>query len=269
MKIEREKVSKKADENLIEAIRSRAKVLTEGDIVENSKYVLFTIGKDSEDGHLNGAICLDDAYAAEAMRAAESYFSSLKRNYVFWVRDSENKKLESLLKQSGYGPKREPGSAAMIIDKRIEGIGLKPGYSLKIVDSDSDRLDFSKVVSDSFEKDIELVEHMFGEIETLKSQKVRSYLICEGDKAVASAITVISGDMAGIYWVGVVKDKRREGLGAYIVQAATNDGFDRGANAVILQASEAGEHLYRKLGYATFKHYRWYPIKVFTETLSF
>ncbi|OHW63494.1 FR47-like protein [Andreesenia angusta] len=267
--MEKEKVSKKADENLIQAIKSRAAVLPEGDVVENSKYVLFTIGKDSEDGHLNGAICLDDSYAAETMRAAESYFNSLERNYVFWVSGSENKKLENLLKQSGYAPKREPGSAAMVIDRKIEGVELKSGYSIKSVESDLDRLDFAKVVSGSFEKDIELAEHMFGKIETLKSQDVSAKLIYEGEKPVASALTVLSGDMAGIYWVGVVEEKRREGLGAYIVQSATNEGFDRGASAVVLQASEAGEHLYKKLGYTTFKHYRWYPVKVFTESLSF
>lgn len=267
MKIER--VSEKADENLIKAIKSRAEVLPEAEVIENSRYIIFTIGKDSEDGHLNGAICLDDSYAEESIKAAENYFSSIERNYVFWVRGSENKRLESLLRQNGHLPKREPGSAAMVIDRKIEGVELNPGYSLKQVDTDSDRLEFARVVSESFEKEVELAEHMFGKMETLKSQDIIAYLVYDGEKAVASALTVISGEMAGIYWVGVVKDKRREGLGAYIVQAATNKGFEGGAKAVILQASEAGEHLYKKLGYTTFKHYRWYPIKVLTEPLSF
>lgn len=265
----KEMVSKRADLNLIKSIKSRAKVVENGEVVENSKYVLFTIGRDSEDGHLNGAICLDDEYARDTMRAADKYFEALGRNYVIWARGDENKELEKLLKQSGYSPKREPGSAAMAIDVKIEGIELEKGHTLKKVESEEERLDFAKVVAESFDKEMELSDHMFGNLSTLNSEDVSAYLIYEGEKPVASALTVISGETAGIYWVGVIESSRRKGLGAYIVQMATNEGLNRGAKEVILQASEAGENLYKKLGYRTFKHYRWYSVNVFKEGISF
>lgn len=265
----KELISERADINLIQAIKSRAELVGNGDVVENSKYILFTIGMDSEDGHLNGAICLDDDYAVETMRAADEYFQSLERNYVMWARGEENRELEKLLRQSGHSPKREPGSASMAIVDKIEGMELKDGYRLKKVETEEDRYNLAKVVSESFDKDTSVTEHMFSQKETTDSENIRSYLIYEGERPVASAITVSSGYTAGIYWVGVVEDKRREGLGAYIVQEATNAGFEMGAKEVVLQASQAGEYLYKKLGYRTFKHYRWYPIKIFTESVSF
>lgn len=262
-------ISSMADKNLIQAIKSRAEIVEGADLVQTSKYLLFTIGKDGVDGHLNGAICLDDQYAQETMRAADDYFLNLNRDYIMWVRGDENKELERLLRYSGWSPKREPGSAAMMIEQRIEGIELSKKYSERKVETEAERSDFAKLVAEAFEKEPELANHMFSDLRTLNSENVSAYLLYEAERPVAAALTVVSGAVAGIYWVGVAIDKRGEGLGAYIVKKATNEGFDSGANTVILQASVVGESLYKKLGYNVFKHYRWYHIKTFSKKISF
>lgn len=254
-------ISKRADNNLLEAVKTRTAVVKGAEIIENSKYAFFTIGVESEDGHLNGAICLDDDYAEEAFEKSKDYFRALKRSFSFWVRDYENEKLEAILLEKGYVPKRKPGSAAMAIYGKITGNQLKPGYSVEIVKSESQIRDFTDVISEAFSKERKVSNHMFSELETLNSDKCIAFLIYKDSVAVASALTVASKDTAGIYWIGVREANRREGLGAYIVETATNAGFERGASAVILQASEVGEKLYKKLGFETFKHYRLYTVK--------
>lgn len=262
-------ISVKADKNLISSIKTRADGLSRGEVIENDKYVIFTIGEKAEDGHLNGAICLDDNHARETLRVADEFFQEKQLDYIMWVRDGENIELESYLRGNGYEPKREPGSAAMAIDRRIEGLSLGEGYVEKLVTSKEDREDFAKVVAGAFEKDLELSRYMFSEPETLSSESVVSRVIYRGEQPIACAMTVKSEKVAGIYWVGVLEEARGAGIGSYLVQESTNIGFDMGAESVILQASKVGEPLYRKLGYDKFKYYRWYTIESFQEEVSF
>jgi len=70
----------------------------------------------------------------------------------------------------------------------------------------------------------------------------------------------VTGNVAGIYYLGTVEEARGKGIGAYMTSIATNAGFDMGADIVILQASLVGESVYRRLGYQVFTYYRWYLI---------
>lgn len=262
-------ISREADKNLIAAIRTRAESLDFGEIVENDKYVVFTIGKDAEDGHLNGAICLDDNYARETLRVADDFFQERKLDYVMWARGGENLELERYLRENGYEPKREPGSAAMVIYRKLEGRLLADSYREEIVASKKSRDDFARIVAGAFDKELDLASYMFSKETTLAGKGLVSRLIYKGDTPVGAAMTVLSGDVAGIYWVGVLEEYRGDGLGAYLVQSSTNAGFDMGASSVILQASEMGEPIYKKLGYDSFKYYRWYIRESFKEQVSF
>jgi ribosomal protein S18 acetylase RimI-like enzyme len=70
--------------------------------------------------------------------------------------------------------------------------------------------------------------------------------------SVSTALTILSGEGAGVYWVGTAAHARRSGLGELCTRLATNAGFASGASVVTLQASPYGEALYRRLGYKTY-----------------
>lgn len=80
----------------------------------------------------------------------------------------------------------------------------------------------------------------------------------DGDNPGAAALLLHSHDIAGIYWVGTHPRARGKGLAAACVRTLTNLALERGARAVVLQASPAGAPLYRKLGYRTIGHYPWF-----------
>ena len=63
--------------------------------------------------------------------------------------------------------------------------------------------------------------------------------------------------MAGIQLVGTIPDARGRGLGELCTRWAVGVGFDLGASAVVLEASEAGEPLYLRLGFVEVSRYRW------------
>jgi GNAT superfamily N-acetyltransferase len=83
-------------------------------------------------------------------------------------------------------------------------------------------------------------------------------IAADDDGAQAAALLLFSHGIAGVYWVATHPSAQRRGLAAACMRALTNLALERGARAVILQASEAGAPLYRKLGFRTLGHYRWY-----------
>lgn len=252
---------KKADQNLKDAIVNRIKSIEGSKLYQANGYILYKIGVDTTDPHLNGGLCLDDEYEGEMVDRAEEFFGELGFDYSFWARAHANPKLEKILKDKGYKAGREPGSAGMIIFDKIKSAEIPKGYRLKEVKNQKEIYDFMGVVEEAFEKEEEVAQKMFSSSDVLVGPNVKSFLIYEGDKAVSAGITVLSPQIAGIYYIATLESQRGRGIGSYIVKISSNEGFEKGKEAVILQASELGESVYKKLGYKTITHYRTYKIE--------
>jgi predicted acetyltransferase len=69
-------------------------------------------------------------------------------------------------------------------------------------------------------------------------------------------MTIVSHGVAGIYWVGSLEQARGKGLGRAVTAAATNAGFELGAEIASLQASPMGKPIYEAMGYETVFDYR-------------
>lgn len=77
----------------------------------------------------------------------------------------------------------------------------------------------------------------------------------DGAGAAASAVFV-TGVTAGVYNVATRPEHRRRGYGEAVTAAAARVGAEAGARRAVLQASEAGEPVYRRMDYATADRYR-------------
>lgn len=252
---------KKVDENLKASIKLQINAVGRARMIDNENYIIYSIGVESTDPHLNGALCLNDDYAEEMLEKATVFFEDLNLDYTVWVRDHADFKLEKLLKKRGRTPNRIPGSAVMIIEERIKETELPKNFKIARVRTSVQINDFGEVIKQAFDKTQMLIKQMFETDETLIHENIIAYVIYEMNKPVSAVMTVISEDTAGIYWVGTVERARGQGLGSYATQIATNVGLDSGKNLVILQASELGERVYKKLGYQTVTEYRTYTIK--------
>lgn len=250
---------KLADKNLAASIKHRITHSKNGTLRETDSYMIYTTGVYSDDAHVNGVLCFDTNYdAEEVLHEAENFFKPMKRSYSVWVRDHEDFELEMALRGKGLEPRRVPGAAGMVIKQRIESAPTPEGFELKRVTTSKEVQDFSQIVQEAFDKSPEVGNEMFSSDSVLISPDTAGFIIYKDNKPVASVTTVITRPIAGIYWVGVVESARGQGLGSSIAQAATNLGFDLGAEAVILQASLLGESVYEKLGYETVTYYRTY-----------
>ncbi|WP_425447411.1 GNAT family N-acetyltransferase [Dethiothermospora halolimnae] len=251
---------KSADKNLAASIRHRINNSEKGKLYETESYMIYTIGVDNKDGHINGVLCFDQC-GEDVIRKADEFFKPINRDYVFWIRDHGDNKLERILKDKGYKAKREPGSAGMIIKEKINAVSIPKGFEIKRVTNSKEVKDFALVTKKSFEKPDIVTEAMFSSDDILISPNTRAFVIYEDNRPVSAVTMTLSQEVAGIYWVGTIEEARGKGLGSYITQVSTNKAFDLGTKAVVLQASEAGERVYKKLGYETITRYRWYPIE--------
>ena len=99
----------------------------------------------------------------------------------------------------------------------------------------------------------DLMEHAAG-----PASPVRTVVARLDDKPVASAQGVHIGRAVGIYNVATLDEARGQGIGAAVTVAVLRDAMARGAAFGVLESSELGHSVYRRIGFrdvATFQVY--------------
>jgi ribosomal protein S18 acetylase RimI-like enzyme len=85
--------------------------------------------------------------------------------------------------------------------------------------------------------------------ETIIAPHIAAFVAYLADEPVACAMTLVSHRIAGVFYVATVEHARRRGLGDALTRMAARAGFDMGADAAWLGASELGAALYRRIGF--------------------
>jgi GNAT superfamily N-acetyltransferase len=180
-----------------------------------------------------------------------------ERNVPFWVTtpDSVAPEMAHMTELAGLNP------TAMT----TPGMAYTPLADLPApVDGDAEILmvtqpaqldDFAIVASEAFGAPLEAAG-MLAPASTLGDDRCSWFLAyLDGDPA-ASGQLFRTGDVAGVYSIGVRERFRRRGLGATITAAALAAGRDTGCSIGVLQASPMGEPVYDRMGFETVTDYR-------------
>jgi GNAT acetyltransferase-like protein len=246
--------------NLVDSSRQLFE-LDPGAAIEAAPGWLFGAGSSTHPVISNGAFRRDDAVdAGELVARAKEFFAARGRGFSIWVRgdQAEDRDLGAAAEAAGLQLVYE--MPEMTLEEKLAPPELPLGAELRKLTATDQVTDFWRVATTSYAS-IGFPPEVFAGYTNhagLLAENVVAFLALHDGEPVSIAMTIVSHGVAGIYWVGSLEQARGKGLGRAVTVAATNAGFDLGADLASLQASPMGKSIYLELGYETaFEYQMW------------
>lgn len=233
------------------------------------KYLTWLI-TGMQDHFLNLVVCtnLPEAGSQELIEGAIAHFKSKKVKKLTWLAEQgvPADELRTHLTTPGFTCS-EYFSVHMAADltKLREDIPHPAGLNIVCVDTLELLKKWIRVASVGFGVPAE-EEPIWFEFfaETVFVSPFRTYLALLDGQPVATSQLFTSAAVAGIYNVTCLLEARNRGIGAAITMAPLRDAVEMGYRVAILQASEMGYPVYRRLGFEDFGRlsvYKWDAVK--------
>jgi GNAT superfamily N-acetyltransferase len=252
--------SRDAHLNLVDS-SARLFELDPGATVEMGTGWVFGAGRSKHPVISNAAFRVEDGLdPGEFLERAREFFGARGRGFAVWAPGGEpdDRDLIATLEVGGLQMVYE--MPEMILDRRPEERPPPDGIDLRRVASPTDTKDYWEVATSAYASlgfPPEVFE-FYDDLDGLRAENVAAFLARVDGRPAGIAMTIVSRDVAGIYWVGSTEEVRGRGLGWAVTAAAVNAGFDLGAEIASLQASPMGESLYRAMGFETIFNYQLY-----------
>jgi len=248
--------------NLASTLRLYARTAPDTALDDDGRLLLVSISRTWPGPYHNAAMRLDPSLAPdEVLARAEAFFADRSSGFCVWIAAHADADLEHAALGAGYPSISAAGAPRMALDHRLSSVApADPAITLTEVVDDTDRLGYLAVTVDAYADSFlprDAAEVQLASMEAVRGPGVRAVVARDGERPVAAAMTVASDGVAGIQMVGTVPDARRRGLGELCTRWAVDAGFELGAEAIVLEASEAGEPLYLRLGFVEVSRYRW------------
>ena len=252
-----EPVRRRAHLNLIDSSRQLFE-LDPGAKIEAADGWLFGAGSSPHPAISNAAFRADDELEpTEFLDRAQIFFGELGRGFSLWARGGAPEDEDLIAAAETGGLKQVHAMPEMLLSHRAKERPLSEGVELRQLDTDEQaeeywRIAKSSYASNGFPPEVFRYEDGAG----LRADNIAAFLAYLDGEAVGIAMTLVSHGVAGIFWVGTLESARGKGIGRAVAAAATNAGFDLGADVASLQASTMGEPIYRAMGYEKIYDYR-------------
>jgi len=202
----------------------------------------------------NAVLCSRDATAADNAFIDESLAYFRDKNTIeisWWLEDGVDAAgWDALLSPRGF--KLAGGPSGMSVDLSLlnESINLPSGTEIKIVSEEKSVSDCAEVGINGFGfppdwKDI-AIDFLLG---MGLDAPYRSYVVYWEGKPVSTAAVFLGQEVAGIYSVATTPEARGKGFGAAVTLAPLLDARKMGYRVGILQASEMGFPVYKRMGF--------------------
>jgi GNAT superfamily N-acetyltransferase len=129
---------------------------------------------------------------------------------------------------------------------------LPSGLRIDVVEGEGDLLSFVEVTARSFdvtEPDARAFFRILCSLKAGKPSRLVCYLGHLDNKPVATGVLFNAADVSGGYWMGTVPEARGRGVGTWMTKKVMMDGREMGYGVAVLQATEMGEPVYRRIGF--------------------
>jgi ribosomal protein S18 acetylase RimI-like enzyme len=185
--------------------------------------------------------------AAVIARASE-FFSAEPTGFIVLVRRPDDQDIERAALAAGFSAGWTERPMAI---KCPPASGVTPAEAeVRVVADPSAVVDYGRVVAwandDPGER--ERAPLLFHD-ETIVAPHIAAFVAYLDAEPVACAMTLVSHRVAGVFYVATVERARRRGFGDALTRMAARAGFEMGADAAWLGASDMGASLYRRIGF--------------------
>lgn len=253
-----------SNDNYLQSIRIHAGFQSPCEVRDRDGILLVAGASDFPGSYWNAAARDDLAVSpGELAQAARAFFAPKKRMYTFSVIGKQDRDLEEYLRDNEYEERFE--IPCMSVTKPLPARVTPDGVRIETMSSAKHTEDFIEVSVLAYAM-LGLPEvhtrAMFSKPEALLGKNILGYIAYRGEEPLATAVSLMTGECGGLYWIGTRPNAQRMGLGALLTVHATNMSFEAGAKVVTLQASKFGEPVYQRLGFETYDRLRRYGPKM-------
>ena len=250
-----------ADANLIESIREHARWQAPAELIEERGVLLLRGRNDYPGAYRNSVARIDPSQpAADTLARAREFFAAHARGFTLWVRSGVDDDLETVALAAGMQCVAD-GPCMLVESPVIAGNAPPEGVRVERFAHEGHVRDAIAINAEAYALlglDPQQTRAGFPDPSRLLSPGIIGFVAYDAAGPVATALTLIDGEGAGIYWVGTVSRAQRLGLGGLCTRLATNAAFERSVRVVMLQASPFGAPLYTRLGFETYGRAKWY-----------
>jgi hypothetical protein len=246
-------------QNLIDFWRHSTEWSSNSRLHQDDRLIMFATGSAVMHGY-NGAFRLTpEVGGRELVDAADDFFLPLGLSYTIKVRDTgDDEDLRAACRSRKMIPYGEV-EPEMALSTPPEQNAKPSDVDIQPVRTEKDVADLVPALGSAYGIPPEEVEVLFGHPSALlASPDVAGYIARYDNRPVGGALTAMTHDIGGVYWVGTVTGMRGRGIGEAISLVATSDIFTSGAKASTLQASPESEAIYQRMGYVTLYGYQTY-----------
>ena len=259
--MERDELLAAGDRNLGAVLRHAAQTTPGAAIDDDGRLVMVSTVPTWPGPYHNGCLRLDRSMPPdEVLARANDFFSGRVRGYTLWIAAHADLDLEEAAVAAGLTSLGDTSAPRMAIDHLPAAPPAPAGVTLTEVVDETGRRAYVDVTSAAYVDAFlpaEVVEEQLARVEALRADGVRAVVASDNGEPVAAAMVVVGGGVASVQLVGTVPAARRRGLGELCTQWTVRAGFELGAQAVVLEASDAGEPVYRRMGFVELSRYRW------------
>jgi ribosomal protein S18 acetylase RimI-like enzyme len=255
-------VEQLSNANYLESIRAHAAFQNPCEWHDRDGILLVAGASDFPGGYWNsGARTAAGVKPSALFDAAREFFTPKRRMYSFQLIEKQDRDLEKYLLDREYEVRFEV--PCMSVTSPLPPREVPSEIRIEMISTPRNVKDFVDICVVAYAL-LGLPEvhtrALFTRPEKLLEPNVAGVIAYRGDEPLATAFALMSGEGAGIYWVGTRPSAQRLGLGALCTVLATNAAFERGAKVVTLQATKFGEPVYQRLGYKTYDRMRRYGL---------
>lgn len=197
-----------------------------------------------------------DPLSDEELMTAVAWMEDRQLPFAVTVTESALDTVESLapdvgLELSAEAPQPEPG---MALPSLAEIPPNETAANIVKITDDAGLDEFIAVASRVFELDRDICRQVNSD-SLLEDAEMGMFLGRVDGQAAACGRLVQTGDLAGVYAIGVIEEYRRRGIGAAMTWVVLRAGREAGCHVGVLSSSEMAYPLYQQMGFETVVNY--------------